>query len=209
MMSIVIKAAAGIFLLHLAAFAQSSPPGGTVGASGASGASGAPVYVLYRLFFRDVAAKDATALQLDAAGQPGGSDLRGSYQKSLFLSDAQAALLKQNAASCNSSLDQQHASALPTIAALRAALASLPPGAAIPPPPASIAALEQTRTDISNACIASLHAALGDKTFANIDVFVRTKFARKVSLVPPANSPFVSTPPTRLGATSGAAGGGN
>jgi hypothetical protein len=190
---------------------------GQSGTQSASGAPGAPAYVLYRLFFRHVAALDAEAAKLDAAGQAGGADLRASYQKSLLLSGAQIALLKQNAASCNTSLDQQHASALPTITAGRAALTNLPPGTgAAPPSPsvlATLAALEQTRTDISNGCIASLHAALGDRTFANIDVFVRTKFAQKVSKVPPSGAPFGNTPPARMQAAKaalpGKPGGGN
>jgi hypothetical protein len=159
------------------------------------------VYVLYRLFFRDVAAREATADQLDAAGKAGGNDLRASYQKSLLLTDAQAALLKQSAASCNSSLDQQHAGALPVLAAARANLATLPAGASLAPSPAlisTLASLEQARTEISNACIASLHAALGDRMFMNIDVFVRTKFAQKVSAVPPRGAPSGNTPPMEI-----------
>jgi len=161
--------------------------------------------VLYRLFFRHVAALDTAAAQLDAAGKAGGNALRTEYQNSLFLSDAQAALLRQNAVNCNSSLDQQHASALPTITAARASIASLPAGASIAPSPAltaTLATLEQARTDISNACIASLHAGLGDQMFSNIDVFVRTKFVRQVSTVPPPGAPFGATPPTRIGASA-------
>jgi len=210
------KVVAGLFLIQLFTLAQSNTPG-QPGASSASGPVGAPVYVLYRLFLRHVAALDAEAAKLDAAGQAGGDDLRGSYQKSLLLNDAQAALLKQNAASCNAALDQQHASALPTITAGKAALTSLPAGTAAQPPSpsllAALASLEQARTDISNGCIASLHAALGDHTFANIDVFVRTKFAQKVSKVPPAGVPFNGKPPTRMGAPPAAGsttqGGGN
>ena len=210
-----IKIVVGVFLIHAVMLGQSAGPVQTTGQPGASSASGpvgAPVYVLYRLFFRHLAALDAQAAKLDAAGQSGGDDLRSSYQKSLLLTDAQIALLKQNAASCNASLDQQHASALPTITAGKAALANLPPGTPPSPPSpsllATLATLEQARTDISNGCIASLHAALGDRTFANIDVFIRTKFAQKVSSVPPAGAPFGKTPPVRIGSTL-AAGGGN
>jgi len=204
---IVVRVVAGIILPALFVLGQTDAPVVRATASGApaSGAASAPVYVLYRLFLRHVAAVDAEAAKLDADGKTGGNELRASYQKSLLLTDVQAALLKQSAASCNASLDRQHASALPAISAARAALVNAPPGKVEPSPPsalAAIAALDQARTDISNGCIASLRAALGGRVFANIDVFVRTKFSQKVSKIPPAGAPFSAARPTRLGLVS-------
>ncbi len=132
--------------------------------------------------------------------------MRESYQKALFLTDNQAALLKQNAANCNAALDQHHSAALPAIEAARATLSRIPPGGPIPPLPPATAALEQARTDISNGCISSLHAALGDRIFSNIDVFLGTKFARTVSPISLPHGQAGNGPPIRVGAAIGSSG---
>lgn len=116
---------------------------------------------------------------------------RACYQKSLLLTPAQAATLKQNASQCNQALDQHQQKAQPAIAAVQAQAASSA-GPFTPPP--QLVALEQERTAISNTCIQNLHAALGDRKFMDIDVFVRTRFAQKVSAIPPANAPFADVP---------------
>jgi hypothetical protein len=168
-----------------------------------SGSSGAPTYVLYRLFFRDIAARDTAAAQLALAGKPGSEELRKSWQKSLFLTEEEASLVRQVATRCNQALDQHHATALPTIMAARASIANRPDGAGVPKPPQDLMALEEGRTDISNGCIRDLRSALGNRTFSKIDVFIRTKFVQKVSSAPPAGSPFGATPPVRLGVAEG------
>ena len=186
--------------------AQTNNP--SSGASGLTAAAGPPAYVLYRLFFRHIAASQTQASKLDAAGKAGGADLRNEYRKSLFLNASQASLLIQSAQACNASLDQQHANALPTIAAARAALAAAPAGTPKTPSVSlleTLASLEQARTNISNQCIANLHVALGDRMFSNVDVFVKTKFAQKVSKV----TPSWAVPPTRLAAAAPVAAGGS
>lgn len=139
---------------------------------------------------------DAAAAKSDAAGQPGGSLARGWYQSILLLTDADAATLKRSASQCNQALDQHQQTAQPAIAAVQAQLTVLSPTA---PPPPQLVALEQQRTAISNTCIQNLQAALGNKKFRDIDVFVRTKFAQKVSSVPPPNAPFANIPIVRAG----------
>ncbi len=47
----------------------------------------------------------------------------------------------------------------------------------------------------------SLH--LGDKKFKDIDVFVRTSFAERVSATAPVAAPFANAPITRIGAGAG------
>ena len=158
--------------------------------------SGAPVYVLYRLFFRDVAQMDTIAAQLDAAGKSGGDKLRGWYQQSLVLTADEAAVLKQSAVNCNQALAQHQQQVQPVVTAVQSQLATLvtPPASFTPPP--QLVALETQRTAISNTCIQNLHSALGDRKFTDIDVFVRTKFAQRVSAIPP----FANAPITRIGA---------
>jgi len=187
-----LKIVAGVCLLPLCLGAQTAAPS-TPGATTA----GPPIYVLYRFFFRDIAAMDAAAAKADAAGPPGGAQARGWYQAILALTDAEIAALKESASQCNQSLDQfQQTTVQPAIAAVQAQ--HIPFSASAPPP--QLVALEQQRTAISNACIQKLQSALGNKKFTDIDVFVRTRFAQHVSPLPPSNAPFANMPVTRVGA---------
>jgi hypothetical protein len=139
---------------------------------------------------------DAAAARSDATGHPSGEQARGWYQSILFLTSAEAATLKQIAADCNQSLDQfQQTMVQPAIATVQS---QQPPFSASAPPP-QLVALEQQRTAISNTCIQNLQTALGNRKFRDIDVFVRTKFAQKVSHLPPPNAPFANTPIVRTG----------
>ena len=186
-----LKLITSICLLPLCLAAQTTTTPVPAAAKG-----GPPIYVLYRLFFRDIAAMDAAAAKSDAAGQPGGTLARGWYQSILLLTAADAATLKQSASQCNQALDQLQQTAQPAIAAVQAQLTVLSPTAA---PPPQLVALEQQHTAVSNTCIQNLHSALSDKKFTDIDVFVRTKFAQKVSSVPPPNAPFANVPIVRAG----------
>jgi len=187
-----VKVIGGICLLSGGLCSQVSAPAATPGGA----PSGPPTYILYRLFFRDIAAQDAAAAKSNAQGMPGGNLARKHYQQILSLTDAEAAALKQSAGQCNLTLDQHQQKAQPTILAMQQAqAASSDPGSL----PAQLAALENERTAISNACIQSLQATMGTRKFADIDVFVRTKFAQKISAIPPANAPFAHTPVSRTG----------
>jgi hypothetical protein len=191
-----LKLMASICLLPLLVAGQTGPPS----AAGATPSVSAPIHILYRLFFRDVAALDAAAAKSDAAGLAGGNEARGWFQTSLFLTPAQASALKQSARDCNQALDQHQQKAQPVIDAVRAQAASSASTGSVPP---QLAALEQERTAISNTCMQNLHTALGDRKFTDIDVFVRTRFAERVSAIAPPGAPFANAPITRLGAGGG------
>ncbi|HEU5023133.1 MAG TPA: hypothetical protein VFT60_14635, partial [Bryobacteraceae bacterium] len=90
------------------------------------------MYVLYRLFFRDIAARDDAANRLASAGKPGTEQIRKSWQRSLLLNDSEANLLRLTASRCNQALDRQHTAALPAIQAARANLMSTPVNSAPP-----------------------------------------------------------------------------
>jgi hypothetical protein len=189
-----LKLMAGLCLLPLSVAAQT----GTPPAVGATPSTDVPIHVLYRLFFRDVAALDAAAAKSDAAGLAGGDEARAWFQTSLFLTPAQASALKQSASDCNQALDRHQQKAQPAIDAARAQNASST--GSVPP---QLAALEQERIAISSTCMQNLHTALGDRKFKDIDVFVRTRFAGRVSAVAPKGAPFANAPITRLGAGGG------
>lgn len=181
------------FLLLLA-FALTSP--------GANAQSAAQVAnpVLYRLFFRDIAALENAAGKFDAAHKADADFLRNKYQGALFLTASQTGHLKADAAMCNSILDKQHTDAMPVILAARAKAMARPSGSA-PLFDPSVVALDQARDEISNGCIQSLRSDLGTQTFQKIDIFLRTKFAAQVSSAAPSGAPFANRPVTQMGAT--------
>ena len=121
-------------------------------------------------------ALEKSAAGFDASGKPGGGEIRAFYQNALRLTPAETAALKSNAIACNQALDQQNALAQQAIATARAQNA--------PEPVTQLAQLEQGRLNIANGCMQSLQSAVSATTFRNIDVFVRSKFGRHVSIVP-------------------------
>ena len=183
-----------ICAVYLSASALSAQVAVTAASGPAS--SGTPAYILYRLFFRDIAALEAAAAKSDAAGLSGRDLAPRGYQRALSLSDAEKVALNKTAAECNLTLDQHQQKAQPIILAMQKANAALSAAGSLPD---QLAALENERTAISNACIQSFQSAIGARKFADIDVFVRTKFAQKVSAILPANAPFGDTPVKRTG----------
>ena len=181
-----LKLIAGFCLLPLCLGAQAAP------------SSGPPIHVLYRLFFRNIEALDASAAKSDAAGLKGGDEARGWFQKSLHLTPEEAAILKQHARQCNQVLDQHQQKAQPAIEAVRRR--NDPSPAVIP---AQLRLSNRAHGAIIGNCIENLHAALGDRVFADVDLFVHTSFARNVSAVPPSGTPFANMPVTRIGAGDG------
>ena len=154
---------------------------------------------LYRFFFRHLATLDAQAKDLDSKGR-NGNDLRNYYQTILDLTAAEAAFVKQNAATCMTAvqgLDRQAQTITHQIWALYPT-GGIPSPTALPPPDPRLPLLTQQREDITNAQIRSLQADLSAKTFQKLDTYIKTQFARQVTSVPvvlhqPAGGPLGAT----------------
>jgi len=117
--------------------------------------------------------------------------LRSWYGSILRLAPSQLAALKKSAQDCSTSLDQHQQKAMPAIAAAKAQNGGSNGPHVVRP---QLVALEQERTAISFGCIQNLQTAMGNRKFNDIDVFVRSTFAQKVSKLPPAGAPFAKLP---------------
>lgn len=139
---------------------------------------------------------------MDLQGKDG-NELRNYYQTILNLAPAEAASIKQYAATCVMSIQQLDQQAQTIVQQIRAAY---PTGAilssnTVPPADPRLVQLTGQRDAVTNTAIANLQAALSSTTFQKLDTYIRTQFARQVSSVP-----IVYHPPS--GASLGEAAGG-
>jgi len=122
----------------------------------------------------------------DALGQPDAGELRGIYQNKIGIAAADAAVLKQWAATNVQAVQQLNATAQQIIQAHRARYPGgiVPAGQPHPAPPPQLAALTKQRDTVTSAHIQSLKAALGVDVFAKVDNFVQTQFSRNFTSNP-------------------------
>jgi hypothetical protein len=179
--------------------AQGSPPTPPLPAQVGS----ASVPALYRFFFRHLGVLDSQAATMDAEGK-NGNELRNYYQTILNWTPAEAAIVKQNATSCVTAIQQLDQQAQAIIQQIKAAypLGINPSSGAPPAPDARLVQLTQQRDSVTNAQVTSLQSSLSAATFQKLDTWIKTQFARQVSSVP-----IVYHPPA--GGSQSLAAGGN
>lgn len=160
--------------------------------------------MLYRFFFRHLVALDVAANNLDSQGK-NGNELRNYYQAVLSLTAAEAALLKQNGATCLTAVQQLDQQAQAIIQKIRAPFPGgvLSSPGALPPPDPRLQQLTQQRDNVTNSQIQSMQAAFAAASFARIDSYIKTQFASQVSGVPIVPHPPSGAPPVPPAVASG------
>jgi hypothetical protein len=198
--------------LSIQAVAQNTPAGSpTPGAAVTTPKPGSvSAATLYRFFFRHLGTLEAQATTLDSQGVDG-SDLRNYVQTTLVLTDQEAGLVKQYAATCLAAVQQidQQAQAIYQQIAGTLTRPGLPPraipvGSALPATDSRLTQLTQLRDNVTTAQVTALQAALASSTFQRLDNYVKTEFATQVITVP-----IIVNPPTSAPAGSATTGGRN
>lgn len=128
--------------------------------------------VLYRFFFRHLAALDELAASRDAVGK--GDVWRTHEQRAAGLTGAEGQAMKQVAFDCNravAGLDERYRG---TLADIRA---QIPRGQPMPAEHrAELRRLRQERTQIVRAHVEQLRSALGGASFQKLDAYLHARF---------------------------------
>jgi hypothetical protein len=161
--------------------AQQSSASATIGTKDSPSPSRAPEHVVYRLFFRHLAALKQRAAAIETHGKSGKA-LRAHYKDKIGLKDSQADLLDEIAAECERETAKIDAIAQKIVDAARkltpnGLVTSIPQ---LPPPPPELKKLQRKRDMIVMRARHRLVTELGAHGFQQIDDYIKLKFARDV-----------------------------
>jgi hypothetical protein len=143
-------------------------------------------HILYGRLFRHVAACQRQAVVWDRMGRDG-SRLRGLYQRQARISAAHSAALIAIAQDCEAEVAAYDQRAREIILAARSAKGASAGGQRqpVPPPPAELGALQQSRDKAVLRARDRLEAALGRDEFLRFESFVQSYLAPRIRPMDP------------------------
>ncbi len=144
---------------------------------------GPPQHILYGRLFRHVASCQRQAIVWDRMGRDG-SRLRGLYQRKARLSATHSAALIAIAQDCESEVAAYDQRAREIILAARRTNAG-GQRQPVPPPPAELDALQQSRDKAVLRARDRLEAALGHNEFLSFESFVQNYLAPRIRPLDP------------------------
>lgn len=157
------------------------PAGAPLGTRESPNPASAPEHVIYRQFFRHIAALKSRAKEVEREGRSG-KKLRAHYKDKMGLSDQHARLLDQIAADTEREVAVLDAKAKKIIDELYARYPKgvVPSGEQLPPPPAELQKLQRERDYSTLRARHRLQTMLGEHGFRQADEFLKLNFAPNV-----------------------------